>query len=65
MTIIFYAEPLNDDQEIKTLPDFESMGASYTSFEDLKNVKVRSDSVIEWIDYVVKGKPIHSLDILN
>ena len=46
MRVIFYAEPIDNTQLPKSLPDFESAGACWCSEEEIKNIlKLRGNEV--------------------
>jgi len=69
--IIFYAQPKDPKAIPKQIPDFESQGAEWISFEemveDLKSKKkhLRGSEPYKWFKYVSEGKPIHSITLLQ
>jgi len=63
--IIFYAEPENEKDLPKTIPDYESVGAVWVDVDDLKILKLRNDEPKRWFPHVAKGKEIHPLSFLN
>lgn len=66
LRIIFYAEPIDDEDKPKSIPDYESVGAVYSKWEDIeKNIPLRGDEPLIWIDYVLKGNPIYPLNIIT
>eukprot|EP01132_Coremiostelium_polycephalum_P003993 gene3993-4994_t len=68
LRVIFYGEPLNDAQIPKTIPDYESLGASYVSFNELSMLKLRGREPLLWFGYLEKGGailPLSSLDFEN
>jgi 8-oxo-dGTP pyrophosphatase MutT (NUDIX family) len=65
--IIYFAEPIDDTQLPKSIPDYESMGASYASWEDIKNylLPLRGNEPLEWINYVEQKKEIFPLTFFS
>ena len=55
MRVIYLATPVDQSQPAKSLPDYESCGASYVSPSDLKDIKLRGSEPVIWIDYLEKG----------
>jgi hypothetical protein len=48
MAIVFYAEPVDPLQLPKSSPDFESLGASWCSYEDMHTLKLRGREPLIW-----------------
>lgn len=65
LRIIFYAEMENENDECKSIPDYESAGACFCSFEEIEKIKKRGDDILIWTDYVLKNKTIFGLDLLT
>lgn len=67
LTFIFYAEPVDDDAEAKSNPDFESVGAAWVSLEELMSgsLSLRGREPLEWFPYVANGGEIHPLSLLE
>jgi hypothetical protein len=65
MRVIFLAEPLDDSQLPKSVPDYESVGASYVTIDELKKIKLRGDEPLIWFSYVENGGLINPLSILT
>jgi ADP-ribose pyrophosphatase YjhB (NUDIX family) len=65
MRVIFFAEPLDDEQKPKSVPDYESVGASYFSYEEIRKVKLRGSEPLIWIDYVEKGGMVYPMEIFS
>lgn len=65
LRVIFYAEPVDEDQKPKSLPDYESVGASYVSFEELNGIRLRGSEPLIWFKYVVEGKPIFPTTVFS
>ncbi|KAL9653842.1 hypothetical protein ABK040_012903 [Willaertia magna] len=70
--IIFYGEPNDPHAQPKTIPDFESVGAewfSYDEFEEYflekKTKHLRSHEPIDFFKYVHLGKQIYPIDLLT
>ncbi|KAN0053155.1 hypothetical protein ACTA71_006679 [Dictyostelium dimigraforme] len=64
MRIIFYAEPIDELQQPRLIPNYESMGAIYISLDDLSSFNLRGKEPTIWFNYVDKNKPIHPLSLL-
>ena len=62
---IFYAEPVDENQSPKSIPDYESAGASYISFEELQHVLLRGSEPEIWFKYVLQGKPIFPISVFT
>jgi len=61
--VVFFAEPIDENQQPKTIPDFESMGAAYIDFEQLQKLPLRGSEPIEWFTYVHRGGTIYPLSV--
>jgi hypothetical protein len=67
---LFLARPKDDNAVPKSIPDFESQGAEWISFDeleaDLKSKKkhLRGDEPYHWFKYVHQKKPVCPLDFL-
>jgi len=68
--VIFYARPIDPNQQPKTEPDYESLCAVWISFKDLKSElnsrkkHLRGKEPLVWFEYVEKGGTIFPLSIL-
>ncbi|KYQ88764.1 hypothetical protein DLAC_10797 [Tieghemostelium lacteum] len=65
MRVIFYAEPVDENQLPKSIPDYESVGACYVTVDELKRLNLRGKEPVLWFNYVSNGKPIHPLSLLS
>ncbi|KRX10173.1 NUDIX hydrolase domain protein [Pseudocohnilembus persalinus] len=65
LRVIYYAEPVDDNQKAKSIPDYESVGACYVDKNEVKNIKLRGHEPLEWIDYLEKGGQIYPLSIFS
>lgn len=65
MRVIFFAEPVDENQEPKTLPDFESMAAAYVDIGQLAKLPLRSNEPTEWFNYVHRGGVIYPIALLT
>ncbi|GAM20939.1 hypothetical protein SAMD00019534_041140 [Acytostelium subglobosum LB1] len=65
LRLIFYGEPVDDDQLPKTVPDYESLGAAYVSADDLSTLQLRGKEPSIWFNYVHNGGVIHPIDMLS
>ncbi|CUF11394.1 NUDIX phosphohydrolase, putative [Bodo saltans] len=64
---IFYGHPTDEDEECKTFPDFESVGACWVSVDDLDHpdIQWRGDEPHEWFRYVANGGVIAPITFLT
>jgi ADP-ribose pyrophosphatase YjhB (NUDIX family) len=65
LRVIYYAEPRNKDQKPKSIPDYESVGASWVSLEELNEIPLRGNEPLIWIDYIEKGGQIFPLTVFT
>lgn len=65
MRVIFYGEPIDDNQEPKTLPDFESMGAAWVDVPQLQKLPLRGHEPTDWFNYVQQGGAIYPISMLT
>eukprot|EP01133_Synstelium_polycarpum_P007325 gene7325-8529_t len=65
MRLIFYAEPLNEDQLPKSIPDYESVGAAYVSLQELDRMQLRGKEPKMWMRYLDNGGQIYPISLLT
>jgi len=65
MRIIFYAEPSDESQLPKSVPDFYSAGATFISVDELDKIRLRADEPKEWFVSLTDNFYYHPLDILS
>ena len=54
--VVFYAEPKDENQIPKTLPDFESNGACWVKYEQLKSIKLRcAAEPMQFFKFILDG----------
>jgi phosphatase NudJ len=63
--VIFFGEPVDENQEPKTLPDFESMAGAWVNLAQLSKIPLRGPEPTEWFNYVHCGGAIHPISILT
>jgi len=69
--IIFFARPKDPNQAPKTIPDFESQGAEWISYEDMitdikeKRKHLRGREPLDWFGYVERGGYICPMQMLT
>ncbi|CEG46388.1 nudix domain containing protein [Plasmopara halstedii] len=64
MRFIFYAEPLDCDQPPKSIPDYESAGATWCQADQVASLPLRGNEPIKYFDHIVSGKPVYPLDLI-
>lgn len=53
---IWYAEPEDiNDCEPKSVPDYESMGAAWVTYEEMRSLDLRGNEPLDWAEYLEKG----------
>jgi phosphatase NudJ len=62
--MIFVARP-EDDTPPKTVPDNQSLGASWFSWKDLEKLSLRSPHVKEILNYLAHGGRIYPLNLIS
>ncbi len=64
MRVVFLAEPA-DDTPPKSVPDHESLGATWVRLGELGSFPLRGDEVRELFEYVASGGPVSPTSILQ
>lgn len=74
MRVIFYAEPIDENQAPKSVPDSESLEGRYVTVEEFKKFsvgmndngyKIRGPELIEWGEYIDNGGIIYPLSLFT
>ena len=69
LRIIFYAEPKESNALPKSMPDIESVGAAWCSFDEITTMKekkrLRSKEPYIWAKYITNGGKWHPLSLLK
>lgn len=65
MRFIFSAEPLDCDQPPKSIPDYESAGATWCSVDQVASLPLRGSEPVDYFTHVASGKPVYPLDIVH
>ena len=70
LRVVFLAEPIDENQIPKQIPDKESMEARFVSLNEFKEFDkskdgIRCDDFIEIVTYLEKGGLVYPLSILN
>lgn len=65
MRFIFYAEPIDCDQPPKSIPDYESAGATWCHVDQVAALPLRGPEPVKYFKYVASGKPIYPLDMIH
>ena len=64
--IVFLATPVSEnDMTPKTIPDYESVGATWVHIDDLDRLKLRSKEPYKWFHYVAKGGKVYDLEFMD
>lgn len=65
MRVIFYAEPMDEKELPKSVPNYDSAGATFISISELDEITLRADEPREWFHALTQNFYYHSLDILS
>ncbi|KAL4147733.1 hypothetical protein PRNP1_011487 [Phytophthora ramorum] len=65
MRFIFYAEPLDCDQPPKSIPDYESAGATWCRADQVASLPLRGSEPVTYFNHIASGKPIYPLDLIH
>ena len=68
--VIFYAEPKDEKQELKKIPDKESEEARWVTLKELEQMRnippfLRGEELLEWGNYLENGGIIFPLEVLS
>lgn len=63
--VIFYGEPKDENQKVKTIPDSESLEARWVSLPELQELDLRGDDLLQWGKYLEKGGEIFPIDFFK
>ena len=63
--MIFLAEPVDEIQKAKSVPDYESVRACWVEFGQLEGLKLRGQEPREWFGYVEQGGVVYGLEVLG
>lgn len=66
MRVIFYAEPVNEQQQLKQEADAKSQEARWVTIDEFVNLgKARGPELVQWGRYLNRGGAIHSIQMLG
>jgi hypothetical protein len=67
LRVIFYAEPVDVSQLPKSIPDYESVGATWIHYNDLSSgtIPLRGSEPLKWSRYLLSGGTIYPLAVLG
>ena len=65
MRVIFYAEPMDEKELPKSVPNYDSAGATFIDISELDEIELRADEPREWFNALTQNFYYHSLDILS
>ena len=65
MRVIFFAEPKNDKQKPKSVPDKESLEARWVTLDEFKKIgDIRGNELLDWGKYIEDGGAIFPMGLL-
>jgi len=65
MRVLFYAEPVDDKELPKSVPDYDSAGATFISVDELDHIKLRAEEPRHWFERLTADLYYTPLDILS
>jgi len=69
LRVIFHARPKNPNQPPKSIPDYESQGAKWATFDEIQELykqrKLRGREPLFWGKYIKEGGKVLPLDFLS
>ena len=66
MRVIFYAEPKDENQKPKSIPDDESLEGRFVTVKEFQRFKkIRGPELIEWGNYLDNGGLIYPLELFT
>lgn len=65
MRFIFYAEPIDCDQLPKSIPDYESVGATWCPADQVAALPLRGPEPVDYFSHIASGKPVYPLDLIH
>ncbi|EGZ09416.1 hypothetical protein PHYSODRAFT_523677 [Phytophthora sojae] len=65
MRFIFYAEPLDCDQPPKSIPDYESAGATWCRADQVASLPLRGSEPVTYFNHIASGGPIYPLELIH
>ncbi|OQR88942.1 hypothetical protein THRCLA_10008 [Thraustotheca clavata] len=64
MRFVFLAEPVDLEQKPKSIPDYESVGATWCAVEEIKQLPLRGPEPVKYFEYVANNGPVHPMSSL-
>eukprot|EP00184_Porphyridium_aerugineum_P003678 CAMPEP_0184695048 /NCGR_PEP_ID=MMETSP0313-20130426/2803_1 /TAXON_ID=2792 /ORGANISM="Porphyridium aerugineum, Strain SAG 1380-2" /LENGTH=381 /DNA_ID=CAMNT_0027153435 /DNA_START=263 /DNA_END=1408 /DNA_ORIENTATION=+ len=64
LRVLYVARPVDENAPLKTVPDYESLGAAWVTVDELANLKCRGKEPNEWFPYVAQGGKIYPMDLM-
>eukprot|EP00128_Syssomonas_multiformis_P001312 Colp12_sorted_trinity150504_noHs@7025 len=65
MRVIFTAKPKDETQRPKSLPDYESVGASWVTMDEIKRLPLRGSEPLQFCGHVASGGPVYPMSLLG
>ena len=65
MRVIFYAEPADEEEHAKSVPNYHSAGATFISVEELDEIVLRGDEPRDYFTKLMENFYYYPLDILS
>lgn len=65
MRFVFYAEPLDCEQLPKSIPDYESVGATWCRADQVERLPLRGPEPVIYFSHIASGKTVYPLDLIH
>lgn len=69
--VVFFASPEDPEAPLKSIPDFESLGAEWITYNEMekrikeKKMYLRGNEPLDWFGYITNGGKVHPMSILT
>ncbi|KDO33938.1 hypothetical protein SPRG_01817 [Saprolegnia parasitica CBS 223.65] len=61
MRFVFLGEPVDVNQRPKSIPDYESAGATWCHVDEIKSLPLRGPEPVKYFEYVAGDGPVHPM----
>jgi 8-oxo-dGTP pyrophosphatase MutT (NUDIX family) len=65
LRVIFLGRPVSLTQLPKSIPDYESVGAAWVTYEEMQSLRLRGSEPLIFCGHVFEGKEVYPLSLLD
>ena len=65
LRVLYLAKPTDESQSLKSVPDYDSLGAVWVDENEIEKVKLRGAEPRQWFPFVSKGGTVYSMDLMK